>query len=329
MFENYSTENINQFIKDFLKSERAILLLCMSIALVFWLIVQLSQLHKTTVFVPLTIQTPKGLILKNEPPKSLKITLSSKGWSLFSGNYRKQLKQLKLSIRRDQKYNYQQLQQIIKSKISDKIKITSVYPNSISFELDQFIKKKVPVKANESVETVNQFQLSNKIQLLPDTVEIYGPKSLISSISFVNTKEIKAKELRENRYGQVDLLLQKNKQVKYQLATVNYMMTVEQFSEKTLTVSINVEDDTTNTVRLIPQTGTVTCTVGLTKYDKLKPTDIQLSVNVYNVDLEKVTKLPVVLKKKPNWINNVKINPEFVDFVLVTTTENMTEDEKK
>ncbi|MFK7950334.1 MAG: hypothetical protein AB8G11_22285 [Saprospiraceae bacterium] len=324
MFEKISIENIKQYTKDFMNSERAILLLCISIALIFWFIIQLSKSQEIVIDAKLNIKTPKGLTLKNEPPKTLKIQLVSKGWNLFSTPYRKQLRRITLSIDKDKTYNYRQLQQVLKSSISDKIDVTSISPNTLSFELDEYVRKKIPVKAIALVETVNQFQLSNKIQLLPDSIEIYGPKSLIAPITFVNTKEIRAKNLKENRYGEIELLLQKNKQVKYQVSIVNYIMTVEQFSEKTLNVPIIVENDTTNSIRLIPQMATITCSVGLTKYDKLNPSDIQLSVNAYNVDLKEITKLPVITKKKPNWISNIKINPEYVDFVILTTTENIT-----
>lgn len=329
MFEKYSIENIKEFTKNFINSERAILLLCMSIALIFWLIVQLSKSHSTTIDIPLNIKTPEGLTLKNQPPKSLKVSLKSKGWNLFSSGYRNQLQEILLSINNDKKYNYTQLQQIIKSRISSKIDITTISPSILSFKLDEYVQKKIPVKANTSIEMVNQFQLSNKIQLLPDSIDIYGPKSLISQITFVNTKDIKAKNLRENRYGKIDLLQQKNKQVKYQSNTVSYIITVEQFSEKKFTVPIKVENDTTNSIRLTPQVATVTFSVGLTKYDKVKPSDIQLSINAYNIDWREPMKLPIIIKKKPNWISNIKITPEHVDFLIITSTKNTAEDEQK
>lgn len=329
MFEKFSTENIKKFIRDFINSERAILLLCISIALIFWLIIQLSKSQEIIIDTVLNIKTPEGLTLINQPPKSLKIKLVSTGWSLFSSDYNKQLRQLTLSVNKDKAYNYRQLQEIVKSKLSDKIEVRSIFPNTLSFQLDDFVRKRVAVKAITAIKMVNQFQLSNKIQLLPDSIEIYGPKSLVSPISFVNTKEIRANNLKENRYGEIELLPQKNKQVKYQATTVNYIMTVEQFSEKTLQIPIQIENDTTNSIRLIPQTATVTCTVGLTKYEQLKPADIQLRVNTYNLNLEEATKLPIIMRKKPNWVSNIKVNPEFVDFVILTNTKNIPQDDEE
>lgn len=327
MFEKISFDTIKAHIKNFIYSERAILLLCMSIALIFWLIIQLSKFHETTVFVTLNIKTPPNLILKKSPPKELKILVASKGWNLFSGIYRKRLKSLSINVIKNQDYNYRQIQQILQSKISNKIEIKSIYPSTLSFELDEFAQKKVAIKANTAIETINQFQLSNKIQLLPDSIEISGPKSLVDNISSLKTKEIQAKNLKENRYGKVGLLLQKNKQVQYQSNTVNYIITVEQFSEKTLIVPIKIENDTTKTIRLIPQMANVTCTIGLTKYEQLKSKNIELSVDFFGVNIDEVTKLPVIIKKKPTWISNVKVSPELVDFVIITSPENSTDDE--
>lgn len=322
MFEKFSIENIKIQIKDFINSERAILFLCISIALVFWLVIQLSKSHEVLLKTTLNIHVPNGKTLANRPPASLQVKLISKGWNLLSSDYNKQLQELSLTVNHDKTYNYRQLEAIILSKLSKKIEVASIQPNSLSFKLDDFMQKKVPVKAITSVNVINQFQLSNKIQLLPDTIEVAGPASIVSNISFVKTKKISANNLKENFYGKVDLIPQTNKQVEYQTDAVNFIMTVEQFSEKELLVPITIENDTANAIRLIPQTAKVYCTLGLTKYDELKPSDILLYVDALDLDWHKDTLLPILLKSMPNYVSKLKMEPEYVDYVIVVGKEN-------
>ena len=327
MFEKFSIENIKFYLKNFVNSERAILLLCIGIALVFWLVIQLSKSHEVIIETPLSIHVPDGKTLVNRPPTTLKLKLFSKGWNLLSSDYDKGLQNLSLTVNHDKTYNYQQLEEIILSKLPKKIDVASIFPNSLSFKLDDFMQKKVPVKPVTAVNTINQFQLSNKIQLLPDTIEISGPASVVSSISFIKTKKISANNLKENYYGKIDIIPQKNKQVRYQTNAVNFIVTIEQFSEKDLFVPIVLENDTTNSIRIIPQIAKVTCTVGLSKYNELKSSDIELAVNLQNVDFEKLNRLPVLVKRKPSYVSKLKIQPEDVDFVVIVRNENNSKNE--
>lgn len=329
MFEKFSIENIKLHLKNFINSERAILLLCIGIALVFWLVIQLSKSHEVIIETPLSVHVPDGKTLLNRPPVSLKLKVFSKGWNLLSSDYDKELQELSLTVNHDKTYDYQQLEEIILSKLPKKIEVASILPSSLSFKLDNYMQKKVPVKPVTEVNTINQFQLSNKIQLLPDTIEISGPASVVSSISFIKTKKISAKNLKENYYGKIDIIPQKNKQVQYQSDAVNFIMTIEQFSEKELYVPISLENDTTNSIRIVPQTAKVTCTVGLTKYNELQPSDIELTVNLQDVNFEKVNKLPVIVKKKPSYISKLRIHPDDVDFVVIVENENNSRNESE
>lgn len=306
-----------QTIHDFLRTERAILLLCMSIALVFWLFVQLSQTQQTVLKIPVKFEVPKGQILIEKPPTHLLITLESDGWSLFYRSFRGKLKILNWEIKKDNFLNFEDLKNEISDKIPNNVRIKNIYPRQINLKLDKFIKKQVEVKLNSNVETVSQFQLSNDIQLLPNQITISGPKSILEKINFIETEKIDIENLRQNQFGEIKLTPSQNKQVKYIPAKVNYMMTVEQFSEKTLLVPIQIQTDSMTTIHVMPSMVKVICTVGLSKYEMLDASFFEIIVQPDSADLAIGKPLSLQLQKAPDWVKNIKITPKKVDFVII------------
>lgn len=306
-----------QAIHDFSRTERAILLLCMSIALIFWLFVQLSQTQQTVLKIPVKFEVPKGQILIEAPPTHLLITLESDGWSLFYRSFRGKLKILNWQIKKDDFLNFEDLKDEISKKIPNNVRIKNISPRQINLKLDKFIRKQVEVKLNGKVETVSQFQLSNDIQLLPNQITISGPKSILEKINIIETEKIDIENLRQNQFGEIKLAASQNKQVKYIPAKVNYMMTVEQFSEKTLLVPIQIQTDSTTAIHVMPSMVKVICTVGLSKYEMLDASFFEIIVQPDSADLAIGKPLSLQLQKAPDWVKNIKITPKKVDFVII------------
>ncbi len=317
MFSRINLQNI----KAFFKTERALLLLCMSIALFFWLLVQLSQQHTTELKIPLLFNVPKGKILKAKPPEYILVRLKAKGWNLFYRAFRQQSMVLTWNINQDKSLNYSDLKNKIEGIISDKIEIIDIFPNAMICQLDKHLQKQIPIEINASIQPVAQFQLSNNIQLLPGQITITGPASVIKNINRIKTKKITIKNLRQNQYGEIDLLLFKNKQIKYAASKVNYMATIEQFSEKILQVPIQIQADSAVTIRVMPPTVKVSFTVGLSKFESTTPDDFELFVDAQALDLEKTMTLPVKIITTPNWVRNIKITPRNVEFVIMKRRE--------
>jgi hypothetical protein len=306
-----------QPIQDFLKTERAILLLCMSIALIFWLFVQLSQTQQTVLEIPVQFDVPKGKILVEKPPTYLLITLESDGWGLFYRSFRGKLKILNWKVKENKILIYENLKDKIADKIPKNVEIKNISPRQISLKLDAFVQKEVEVRLNATVETVSQFQLSNDIQLLPNKIKITGPKIILEEINFIETEKIDIENLRQNQFGEIKLSETRNKQVKYSPANVNYMMTIEQFSEKTLLVPISIQTDSTINIHVMPSMAKVTCTVGLSKYEILNGSFFEVEVQMDSTALANGKPLNLQLKKAPDWVKNIKIMPKKVDFVII------------
>ena len=70
-------------IKKFLKTDRAILMICISIAFVFWLMTKLSYSYKDSIVVNLEYQIPDNKVFTNPPAQHLEVDIEGKGWDLL------------------------------------------------------------------------------------------------------------------------------------------------------------------------------------------------------------------------------------------------------
>jgi hypothetical protein len=66
-----------------IREDRAILLICIGIALVFWLLVKLSQTYSTVRPVKFEFQIPENETLSNAPPEDMTVEIEGTGWDLM------------------------------------------------------------------------------------------------------------------------------------------------------------------------------------------------------------------------------------------------------
>src|SRR5690606_18168310 len=77
-------------LKQFLKTDRAILMICIGIAFVFWLITKLSYQYKDVVVIKVEYDAPPHKVFTYPPAQQLQVDIQGRGWDLlglvFTGN---------------------------------------------------------------------------------------------------------------------------------------------------------------------------------------------------------------------------------------------------
>ncbi len=282
----------------------------------------MSQPQKITIAIPLKVELPPKKILLDKAPQNIEVTLKSNGWTLLRKITRREFEPINFSIFNKTQVSYQDLKNQIERKIDSKIEIYAISPTTLSFEIDEPLKKQVPVIFNSNISTVSQFRLSNEVQLLPNMIEISGPASVINKIQKVETKPIKIEKLRKTVHGEIELLDALNKQVDFSTEKVNYVITVEQITEKILEIPIQ-SDTLFQNIKISPENVKLTATISLSRFNKLKSSDFEIGLDTQQVNINTIEKLPLILKKSPDWIKSkdIKISPQEVSFFIITKKE--------
>ena len=123
-----------------LKEDRSILLICIGIALVFWLLVKLSQTYRAEQEVNLHFVLPENKTFAVVPPQDIKVQLEGKGWDLLFENFSNREVPLYYDLRESDRLelNRGQLRtDILNSLRAKDLKITEVNYDDINLFLEE------------------------------------------------------------------------------------------------------------------------------------------------------------------------------------------------
>ena len=112
--------------------------------------------------------------------------------------------------------------------------------DTVFFRFPEVDHKKVPVVPAYSVSYMPQHISSGELQVIPDSVTLYGEARLIQNIDKVMTEPIKHSSLSADVQGVVRL--EKIKDVRLSVTEVHYLLDVRRYVEMKMTLPVTVEN---------------------------------------------------------------------------------------
>lgn len=310
--------NIRNILSD--KTERAILTICVSIAFVFWIFTKLSKTYESSIQVNLEYELPnENNILTKKPPSSLDVTLDGTGWNLLFHSISRRNPKLKYTLSQDtlQEIRFQRLSRDVKFKLRSGIDIGTIIPDNIPLRMDISAQKRIPVNLVNKVSFAQQFVESAPKTILPDTVIIEGPYSIIRQVNEWYTNPLIIDELSHRLRDTISLASFSNQQVSFKPNYVAYDVIVEQLTEKEIEVPIVLSKPNPNVI-IFPKSIKVKCTVGLSNYERLMPNQFSLQV-----DISEGTNGVAEIKKikEPEFLKLAKYETLNVNYFIVQESE--------
>jgi len=183
--------------------------------------------------IPVKVTSGKNQITAGNLPDSLKVSVRGKGWDLLGVMFNKDIRYdlNLLNLRRDTRiYTMQGINERL--NLPQSVTITSITPDSININFDNSLAKTVPVINNVEVNLKSFYQIVGSPEIIPDSVVISGPTSVISKIKAVSTEYKKFDNISENLSVTVKLIdtLGNNLNIDPSFVTINY--TVELAADK-------------------------------------------------------------------------------------------------
>jgi len=298
--------------------DRAILMICIGIALFFWLLVKLSQSYRMTKDVYISIRTPVNKALSNPPPGNIAVQLQGTGWQLLGEHLSG--KQIRISYDAENTdqilINSGQLRQDIQKKLSSgALRIIDINLDHILIQLEEEVYKKIPVTLVADLNFAPEYQLKEPILLQPDSIVLSGPTTLIGSILTWPTDSLILSGLKSSTRLEI-ALQQPPKGILIDAPVVKAFIEVEAFTAKALFVPLTIIN-APDSVRVFPDKIKLECTVGLSLYNSLDAADFKLEVDIGGVKLrEGKTTVPIVLKRSPDFVRNIHFTPQAAEFFI-------------
>ncbi len=306
-----------------IKEDRATLLACIGIAFVFWLLIKLSQTYRTEKPVYFQFEVPSDKALSTVAPENMTVQLEGTGWDLVFESFASRQVRLSYDMSGISHLHLNRAQlrsDILQNLHSDDINILEINPENLNLNLEAKASKLVPVVIRDSLSFVPEHHLKAPVEVSPDSVEITGPASLVSAIEQWPTDSVYFPNLRAN-VTQVMQLKQPAPELSLSIKQVEAKIQVEPFTEKTMYVPLVIKN-APDSLRIFPEKITVSCKLGLSRYDSVSFRDFIAEVDLNGVSANSPNNsVPIVITQKPDFVETLQYTPKSAKFFIVEKPE--------
>lgn len=308
----FPTININ--------SDRTVLGICMVLSLIFWLLVKFSQSFTTTRIVEVQYTLPEDRSMIETPPSTIEATVDGTGWNLLADYI--SFDETTIHFELPDRPNFTINSSILKSKIEQQIDPLIIKEivglDYIIVNMGETFIKKVPVYALTELSFAPQHQLIDSIRQSVDSVSITGSVELLDSISHWHTDVIVLNQLKNTAELTVPISATEIPELRFSPTEMHVTIPVEKNTQKDFFIPVQVLN-APDSLTFFPKKIKAHCIVGLSKYDQLTPADIQLKADFKNILPNADNTTVPVSVTKPDFVRQVKLNKESVEFFFVDT----------
>lgn len=321
--------NITRKTKNFLLSKKSreffVFLFFFLIAGGFWLLQTLNNDYEAEFSIPVRLKgIPNNTVITSEPASELRIKVKDKGTVLLNYMLGKSFYPVTIDFP-DYKANNNhvriyatEFEKKILSQLNVSTQLISMKPDTLEYFYSTGESKRVPVKLRGNVSAGRQYYLSDTI-FNPDSVLVYAPEKVLDTINVAYTRPVKIENISDTLKRQVLLATQKG--VKFIPASIEMILPVDVYTEKTVEVSlVGVNFPADKVLRAFPSKVQVTFQVGLSRFRQINAEDFHINVPYEELLRLGSDKYPVKLTYMPQGVSQVRIHPEQVDFLIEQVT---------
>jgi len=195
--------------------------------------------------------------------------------------------------------------------------VIAVSPDTLYFDFSKQTQRKVPVKAVESLTFQRQYGVIGETRTNPEYVTITGPLEDVASIEYLETDTIKGKDVNTDVRTVAYLNKQQRTNITIYPTFAEVIVPVGEITEKVIELPIKVENSKGYTsVRVLPSKVRATILLAVKDYNKYTSRDFEAVVDLDAWKDHKVSSLPVIITKMPDYVKVLSIEPQNVDFFV-------------
>ena len=187
---------ITQWIKKTVAINFQIKLVALFITVVFWFVVFGKKDLEITKLVKLDVLTPKELMVSTDIPSEIHIRIRGPSVLLKALENKEQIIKQDLSKHKAGFTSIKIFPEMVDLPLGTKV--VDFYPSIITLQLEPVIWKEVPLKPNLTGELAPGLML-NRLELRPQKTVIYGPRSRINEIQFLETESMDLQSIQKSQ----------------------------------------------------------------------------------------------------------------------------------
>lgn len=293
------------------------------IALVFsflvWTSVNLGETFQTTIEVPIQVENLRPDQAIAVPlPHFVSIKIQASGWQLLNTILTPQLYySIDFSSLTKKNILFTSREVNDRIKLSSTIKIIEIFPETVIVRLDDKVSKTIPVVPVMNVSFRDGFDMVGRIKTRPDSIHIFGARSLLNSIEEWKTQPVKMQDVN----APVELSIALAETLQFEIArTVNSIsitFDVQPIAEKTINdipMEILKIPENRNIV-LIPPKISIIVRSGVNNVSNLSLNDFSAYIDYKSILLDTSGFIDVTITGPDN-VKIVRREPEKVQYVV-------------
>lgn len=298
--------------------------LFLTLAFTILIFTKLSKEYTNTlVFGINKINVPPENVILNDSNSLLKITLKTHGFKWLKYYFGSPKITIDFAKEVDNKkgtYIWSKSKAYLyeSSQFGDQVKLLNIAPDTLLFQYDVNLVKKVPVVLNPNIKFTQGFDIDENYKLTPDSIEVIGPYSLASKIKSVETEEIILDNVKSDISEKVKLKLpQGDGNLIFSNQSVSLSATVKKFTEGTLKIPVTLVNAPEGvTLKYFPKIVNITYYTSLDVFNTINSNDF-----IVKCDYNKVTNnqsfLIPQLVKFPKQVKHVKVSQKRIEFIIL------------
>ena len=293
-------------------------------SIVFWFMTKLSKEYDTTIEYPVSyINLVKDKLLQEAPTEMIKIHVKTTGFKLISATFfPSELKVDVSNLYRKSSTDYYllltQQKLAIQKQMKTGVEIDFFINDSIFLNLGKLRNKKVPVKPLLDFTYLTGFELNGDVTIIPDSIIISGPESILDTIDFVSTKLLQKNKLNQSINQTIDIdRYSSDVNLKFQQNNVKIIANVEKYTEGILEVPFEVFNlPKNNIINTFPKVVKVTYKVALSNFNKIDPNSFSIQCDYQVSQKNNLSYLIPNLVEKSPMVKYVRMSPMKIDYII-------------
>ena len=299
-------------------------LLFIILSVVFWFMTKLSKEYDSTLEFPVSyINLPEDKLLQETPVEVIEIHVKATGFKLISATFfPTELKIDVSNLNRKSSTDYylllSQQRLAIQKQMKTGVEIDFFINDSIYFNLGKLKNKKVLVRPLLDFSYATGFELNGNVTIVPDSILISGPESILDTIHFISTKLLQKKKINNSIDQTIEIEhFSSDMNVKFQQKNVKIIANVEKYTEGTLEIPFEVLNlPENNNINTFPKVIKVTYKVALSNFNKIDLTSFLIQCDYQVSQKNNLSYLIPILVEKSPMVKYVRMSPMKIDYII-------------
>lgn len=304
----------NRIISFRIREDRATLLVCMLISLIFWILISMSKKYESIVYFNLNFAVREGYVLKELPPNPLTFEVVGRGWDLFSFFLTNNHFNLNLNAEDSKELTESYILGLLQKNIGQTdLLLQKLSLNSFRVVLEKKSKKLIGPASIPDINLAHGSSFKKLPYFNPEFIEISGPESIIQDINHWTFPNMEITNL--NSTAEFKIMINPfPPEISSSHEDLKLVVEVEELVEKSFFVPVRIKDNQGQNNKIFPQKVHLTCAVGVSRYQEVQPDLFDLFIEPDSLGSENRELVPISIGDLPFWIQNVKFAPESVRF---------------